>query len=97
MLPEASTQQLKEVIATRLGLKTDQEISTAVTFFNSSVDFVMARSNNSDEVLKHSDRLIMVISGCLSLFRDIADTPDKVMEQYKKFSENHLNQNGNGK
>lgn len=91
---EVTTQQLREVIAGRLDLKTDQEVTAAVNFFNASTDFVMARSLDHQTTLQYSDKLIMVISGCLALLKDIADKPEQVMEQYEKFSKNHLNGNG---
>lgn len=94
---EATPQQLREVIATRLGLKTDQEVTSAVNFFNASTDFVMARSKDQNEMLQYSNDLIMIISGCLSLFRDIADSPSDTMSKYKSFSEKHSISNGNGK
>lgn len=93
-LPEASPQQLREVLVSRLGLKTDQEVTAAISFFNASTDFVMARSLDHQKMLTYSDKLIMVISGCLTLFKDMADNPEKVSEQYDTFSKNHLNGNG---
>lgn len=93
-LPEASPQQLRDVLVSRLGLKTDQEVTAAVNFFNAATDLVMARSSDHQLMLKYSDKLIMIVSGCLTLLKEIADNPEKVSEQYETFSKNHLNGNG---
>lgn len=88
-MPKVTSKQLREVMADRLDLKTDQEVKAAVSFFNACVDFIMARSKNPEQVLNNSENVITMISGCLTLFKDIAEKPAEMTKQYDKFLAKH--------
>lgn len=94
MSQSITTNQLKEVIADKLDLRTDSEAKAAVTFFNSCVDFMSARGITSEEMMKNSNNIITIVTGCLALLRDISDNPDSVMKRYEEFAQNNL-KNGN--